>query len=204
MALESYCAACTYLSERCDSYGKYWCERKGEDHYACDPKCYNFCEAYGRSNSARENMYSNSSSHSSGGGCYITTTMCDILGYTDDNYYLQTLRNFRDTVLKKDRKYWSLLIAYDIIGPTISNNLKNEKFRLSIATSLFETYITQAVLAIEEHKYQTAIGIYTKMTNALADRYGIDSKTIIVDANNIEVKNPNTIGHARKKALNQF
>lgn len=204
MALESYCAACTYLGERCDSYGKYWCERKGEDHYACDPKCYNFTEAYSRSTSARENMYENSRSHSSGGGCYITTAMCDILGYKDNCYHLQILREFRDNVLKKNRKYWSLLIAYDIIGPTISTNLKNETCKLSIAKVLFEQYISKAVTAIENKDTETAIAVYTDMTQKLANLYGIDANTIIIDAQNMKVKDTSTLGHARKKTLNQF
>ena len=95
MAYESYCAACTYLGESVDCYGKYWCPKKGEDHYASDPKCYSFCEAYGRSDSARRNMYENSASHSSS-GCYITTIMCEILGFPDNHHCLEILRNFRN------------------------------------------------------------------------------------------------------------
>ncbi len=56
MAYEEYCAACTYLSEKADYYGKYWCEKKGQDMYTNSPKCYNFCEAYRRSTYSRENM----------------------------------------------------------------------------------------------------------------------------------------------------
>ena len=149
MALESYCAACTYLGENCDYSGKYWCERKGQSVYACDPKCYNFCEAYRRSTSARENMYNNSRSHTSGGGCYITTAMCDLLGYTDNCYQLEILREFRNNILKKDRKYWALLITYDIIGPTIATNLKNEACKLSVATLLFENYMNLCIFATD-------------------------------------------------------
>ena len=104
MALESYCAACTYMGESADYDGKYYCERKGERRYASDAKCYSFCEAYSRSTYSRENMYENSRQHQSGGGCYLTTAMCNILGYPDNNYYLETLRNFRDTVLQQDFK----------------------------------------------------------------------------------------------------
>lgn len=45
MALEAFCASCTELSETLDC-GKYYCYMKGEDIYACDPKCRNWCEAY--------------------------------------------------------------------------------------------------------------------------------------------------------------
>jgi hypothetical protein len=201
MAYEDYCAACTYLKEEVNSYGEYWCKRKGEYHKACDPKCYNFCKAYDRSDSARANMYDYSKSRSSGGGCYITTAMCEILGYEDNNYYLQTLRSFRDNFLKKDRKYWGLLITYDIIGPAIAENLRKETMKISLAMALFDNYINKAVTAIEHEKYEEAITIYTNMTNNLANRYGLDSQTIIVNANSTEIEDFESLGHARKKVL---
>lgn len=195
MALEEYCAACTYLGENADSYGKYYCDRKGERHYACDPKCYNFCEAYSRSNSARENMYDNSSSHSSS-GCYLTTVMCHILGYPDDNYYLQTLRTFRDTTLKQDIKYYPLLLTYDIVGPKISENLYNDEFRETIAKRLFNCYITKAIDAIEHNDTTTAVNIYVAMTHSLARRYNIATNIIIPDYSTINKK---LLGHGRTR-----
>ena len=201
MALESYCAACTYLGERADYNGKYWCERKGENHYATDPKCYSFCEAYGRSNSARQNMYDNSKSHSSS-GCYLTTIMCHILGMADDNYYLQTLRNFRDNVLKKDPKHFPLLIQYDKVGPTLSVCLSDDKYSKEIAETLFNNYIEKTVTAIEEGKPNTAINIYVAMTNSLIERYQPDESLLVIDEN--EQIDMELLGHARtrKKVLN--
>ena len=163
MALESYCASCTYLGERADSCGKYWCSKKGEDHYACDPKCYNWCEAYSRSTSARENMYENSRSHS-GGGCYITTAMCQILGFEDNNYYLETLRGFRDNVLKKNRQYWSTLITYDFIGPAIATRLLESENKEKEAYNIFIAYIQTAVAAIEKNEIESAVEIYKNIT----------------------------------------
>ena len=72
MAYEQYCAACTNLNEKCDYTGRYYCRYKNEDHYACDPRCYSFCEAYSRSNSERSNMYNNSKEYQYS-GCYLTT-----------------------------------------------------------------------------------------------------------------------------------
>ena len=199
MALEQYCAACTYLGEREDC-GKYYCDRKGEYHYATDPRCYSFCEAYGRSTSARENMYNNSKSHSSS-GCYITTIMCNILGMTNDNYYLQTLRNFRDNVLKKDAKNFPLLIQYDKVGPIIASCLEKDENNKVIAESLFTNYIERTVSAIEEDKINTAINIYIAMTMSLAERYQIEKEALIVNINEpIDIE---LLGHARtrKKVL---
>lgn len=194
MAYESYCAACTYMSEN-DNYGKYWCERKGEYRLACDAKCYNFCEAYSRSNYSRENMYENSRSHSSS-GCYLTTAMCIILGYPDNNYYLKTLRQFRDNVLKTNPKYWPLLVTYDSIGPEIAFNLLKDKNQKEIAQTLFTKYISPSVTAIKEEKTTNAINTYVAMTNALAERYNITFAITDVKPEDVDLEN---LGHARKR-----
>ena len=200
MALEQYCAACTYLGDYADCNGKYYCSRKGENRYASDPKCYSFCEAYSRSNSARSNMYDNSKSHSSS-GCYITTIMCNILEMPDDNYYLQTLRNFRDNVLKKDAKHFPLLIQYDKIGPIIASQLEKDENNKEIAQVLFTNYIEKTVSAIEEEKINTAINIYMAMTMSLAERYNLDNNIMLV--NDEKPTDIELLGHARtrKKVL---
>ena len=197
MALESYCAACTYMGETVDC-GKYWCERKGEDRYACDARCSSFCEAYSRSNYCRQNMYDTSKSASSS-GCYLTTMMCKLLGYKDDNYYLNKLRYFRDNVMKKNGEYIPLLITYDVIGPMISSKLEQDKYGKEIANVYFEKYITKSVEAIEEEKYQNAINIYIAMTDSLAERYGINTTFVKPDLKDIEMKN---LGHARVRKPN--
>lgn len=192
MAYEDYCAACTYLGENADYDGKYYCDRKGERVYACDPKCYRYIEAYSRSNYARENMYHNSKEHNTSSGCYITTAMCNILGYKDDNYYLNTLRNFRDKTLKKDHKYIHLLLMYDVYGPLIANNLKKDPNNKYIATSLFKEYITKAVTAIENEKKGDAVNIYIAMTHTLAERYNINMHTLFIDDETTKLKTINT------------
>ena len=199
MALESYCAACTYLGENANYDGKYYCDKKGWV-YACDPKCYNFCEAYRRSTSARENMYENSRGHQSG-GCYLTTAMCNILNYPDDNYYLQTLRTFRDTKLKTNVNYYPLLLTYDVIGPQIAKNLLEDEHKEIIAITLFRTHISKAVTAIENNKINEAINIYTAMTAELADRYNINMNIINIntDSINLEQMDINTLGHGRTR-----
>ncbi len=191
MALESYCCACTYMSEEVDC-GKYWCSRKGEDRYACDSRCYDFCEAYGRSNYSRQNMYE--TSKNAGSSCYLTTMMCQLLGYKDDNYYLNTLRSFRDNVMKKNGEYIPLLITYDVIGPVIAKKLANDSHGKEIAEVFFQQYITKSVEAIEEEKNKDAINIYIAMTNALAERYEINTTFVKPDIKDIDMKN---LGHAR-------
>lgn len=197
MSYESYCAACTYLGERGDYRGKFWCERKGEDHYATDSKCYSFCEAYSRSNSSRANMYDFSRGHQ-GSGCYITTIACKLLGYKDDNYYLNTLRNFRDNIMKKDPKYIGHLMTYDTVGPVIAKKLEEDKNGKEIAQCMFSRYITKSVSAIEEGKNNEAINTYIAMTDALANHYNIDTNIIVPDINEVECK---YLGHGNNIKL---
>ena len=199
MALEAYCAACTYLGETADYNGKYYCSKRG-DVYACDPRCYNFCEAYGRSTSARENMYENSRQHQSG-GCYLTTAMCNILNYPDDNYFLQTLRTFRDTKLKTNVNHYPLLLTYDIIGPQIAKNLLEDENREIIAKTLLTNHISKAVTAIENNKDNEAIRIYTVMTLSLAERYNINMNILNInpDSINLDQIDVNTLGHGRTR-----
>ncbi len=196
MAYEEFCAACTYLSERANYSGKYWCERKGIDIEASAPKCYNFCEAYSRSNYARENMYQNSQGSSSS-GCYLTTIMCKILNYPNDNYYLNTLRKFRDNVMLKDKKYLSFLLMYDFAGPMISYELEKDKNKEEIAKTFFNNYITKSVTAIELEKYDTAINIYKAMTEELGNRYHIDIN--LVTPEKVEDVDITTLGHGKRK-----
>ena len=201
MALESFCAACTYLGETVDYRGKYRCEKKGEDHYATDPKCNRFCEAYSRSTYARQNMYEKSKSSSGGSGCFITTALCNILGYDDNHYYLKTLRNFRDEVLKNDRKYWSVLITYDLIGPVIAANLWQDNNKVEIAETLLNNYISKVTNAIEAKNYNKAIEIYTGMTEILIEKYGITYNPEIISLEQDKITDPKTLGHGRKKVL---
>lgn len=190
---EAYCAACTYMSEVLDC-GKYYCSVQGEDRKASDPKCYNFCEAYSRSNSARENMYNNSNATS---GCYLTTIMCHILKFPDDNYYLNTLRSFRDNIMKQDPKYYPLLFMYDTIGPVIAYELSNDKDNKLIANTFFTRYITKAVNAIEEEKYETAINIYQAMSSELAKKYHLNID--LITPHKLDDIDINLLGHARIK-----
>ena len=55
-----------------------------------------------------------------GGGCYITTMICDVLGKEDTCEALEVLRSFRNDVLQKDEKYAPILYEYDVVGPKIA------------------------------------------------------------------------------------
>lgn len=198
MAYEDYCASCTYIGESIDCYGKYNCEKK-DRVYACDPKCNRYCEAYGRSNSARENMYDNSKEHLSSSGCYITTMVCAILGYPDNNYYLNTLRSFRDNYMKKNSNCIPMLLEYDVVGPKISTLLEQDKFNgYKLSYYYFEIYIKKSVKFIEEKNYDAAIKTYQDMTYNLINFYSINPQPIHI---NIDEIDSSCLGHGKVRKL---
>lgn len=182
MSYESYCAACTYLGENADSYGKYYCRYKG-DRYASDPKCGLYIEAYSRSSGARENMYDNSRSHK----YYITTAILNALKFPDNNYYLKTIGTFINVTLKQNMKYYPLLFAYEIIGPEIAKRLNEDENKSDVATLMFKQYITPTIIAIENNKTEDAVNIYKNMTIELAKKYEVDLNIIVPDPEQISI-----------------
>lgn len=172
MAYESYCAACTYLNEN-EYYGNYYCTTKGEWIKASDPKCYNFCEAYNRSNSGRENMYRYSSRY------YITTAILNIMRALDNNYQIKVIGDFIENVLRKDMQYFPLLVAYEIVGPQIASSLNQDKDKIRVATTMYYTYIKPTVEAIENNETEKAVSIYKEMTLELAKRYKVNTDIVL-------------------------
>lgn len=192
MAYESYCAACTYMNEN-QNYGKYYCTRKGEWRKASDPKCYNFCEAYSRSNGGRENMYYYSSRY------YITTAILSIVRALDNNYQIETLGNFIENTLRKDMQYFPLLVAYEIIGPQIASKLQEDPDKIKIATTMFYQYIKPTIKAIETNQTDIAVNTYKTMTLELADRYNIDTNIVLPKPADLNLSEQNK-GYTRKRS----
>ncbi len=173
--MAKYCSECTYLDlSTGDIYGKFFCDKRLERHTALDLECYNFCTAYSRSSSEIKSAEEYSKNHSSGSSCFITTMICNILKVNDDNYYLNSLRKFRNNVLQKDEKYKSILVEYDIIGPIISKYLSKDPKRYRISANAFYKYIKPITLSIEQNNYDVAINSYMDMTNKLKNFYNID------------------------------
>lgn len=114
----------------------------------------------------------------SSGGCYLTTAVCDILGYDDDCPTLEALRAFRDNYMKKNEKYIPLLEDYDTVGPIISERLINDENRIKIAKTMFNIFIKESIEAINDKEYQAAIDTYENMTIYLMDYFGLDMSVL--------------------------
>lgn len=170
------CVECTYLDlSTGDCYGEYFCEKKYERHSPIDPTCGSFTRAYSRSSSEINNAkdFYNSKNSSS---CYITTMICHCLCVSDSNYFLNTLRKFRDNYLVNNEEYREVLVEYDIVGPMIAKSIAEDRQNKFIAARMFYNYINPIVSLINDGMYKDAISLYKLMTNILKQLYNIDYK----------------------------
>ena len=115
--------------------------------------------------------YKNKKDYVPGGGCYITTVVCEILGYSDKSPVLETLRSFRNNIMQQDSKYAPILYEYDTVGPQIAENLRKED--KGLVDMIYEKYIGQTAKLINENNYNAAVEKYKTMTKSLEEYYGI-------------------------------
>lgn len=162
------CADCLHLNLGDTKWGEYYCTscnkyRKATDH------CSDFLD--------REEALKKASKSSGDGyqraGCYITTIICEILGYPDDCEVLQVLRGFRENVLKMNPTYLPILYEYDQVGPVIAEALRMDAQNKRLAMELLQAFLIPCTLAIKAGRYDEAIAIYTNMVNVLKSRFGL-------------------------------
>ena len=107
------------------------------------------------------------------GGCFITTVVCDKLGYSDQCEVLESLREFRKDVLQKDVSYAPILYQYDVMGPEISKHIGNDSIELS--QKIYDCFLVPIVNLLKEKEYEVAVKRYISMTNLLKNYYGVTS-----------------------------
>lgn len=113
--------------------------------------------------------------------CYLTTITCEILGDEDNCSTLETLRIFREEVLKRNTEYHDLLCEYDIVGPLIAQAIRNSLKPQTISRFLMDTYIEPTKACILEGKIELAISIYKYMVEELKKLCGIPKMTYAKD-----------------------
>lgn len=106
--------------------------------------------------------------------CFLTTAICDMLGMDDNCYGLNVMRNFRDTILVNDSRYYPLLAEYEVVGPVISDNMYKDKHGVQVAEYYFENYIYDIIMNLSTRRdYNDAIGKYVQMVNDFKRMYGV-------------------------------
>lgn len=133
--------------------------------------------------------------------CFLTTAICNIFGFEDNCFGLETMRCFRDNILVKDSKYHRLLAEYEVVGPVISYMMYNDEHSLEVAEYYYENYIYDIVINLSTKKdYNEAVAKYVEMGNDMKRMYGItkevseeDIKVLTrkIENNQYKVKNKN-------------
>ncbi len=117
----------------------------------------------------QKNMYEKNPS-----GCFLTTMICNVLGYDDDCFVLNKLRNFRDNVMQKDEKYKDLLLEYDLVGPRIAEYIKADNKNTTLWDNIYNLYIVPTTNYIMEKNYSEAVNKYRQMYDLLKEYYCVE------------------------------
>ena len=138
-----------------------------------------------------------SSSSSSTPPCFITTMICNVLGYSDDCELLNILRNFRENYLKRTVQYIPLLLEYDQVGPIISQKIQEYNNQENLCLYLTKHFLYPCVVAIKEEKYEDAILTYEDLVITLKELFNIPNINIEIPKN----VDMNILGKGRLKTI---
>ena len=140
------CGSCKfYLFEKEDETNK--CTHYGR-YYDCNDRC----------------NYWEESNETSGGGCFLTTACCQYKGLPDNCYELETLRKFRDEVLKENEEGKQLVKEYYRIAPGLVQKIEAmpDKERTEILENIYQK-ILQVLNKIKSGDNEGAIARYYSM-----------------------------------------
>lgn len=157
MAYETQCGGCT-------SYDFQGDDVKG---YCSYYKCYYY----------PGDSCSHQTPRESSSSCYITTIICDVLELDDDCSVLNNLRKFRDNVMQKDAKYLKLLLEYDVIGPTISDLIRQEYKQTQdkeMWIQFYNFYLVPTANFVQTNQYEEAITRYMEMIASLKEYFALE------------------------------
>ena len=110
---------------------------------------------------------SQSAAQSAGGGCYITTAVCETFGLPDDCYTLRTLRQFRDDFLIRSNVGRAFVSEYYASAPALVKKIRSRVDAREYFRRLHLRFIMPALLAIEHGKPALAFKHYRHMIYAV-------------------------------------
>ena len=98
-----------------------------------------------------------------GGGCFITTAICDAEGLADDCDELETLRFYRDYVLRYIEGGADMIRQYYREAPDIVARISERADAGEIWRKLREGYLGDAIHCVKVGAYKAALDIYRRM-----------------------------------------
>lgn len=102
-----------------------------------------------------------------GGGCYITTAICEEYGKPDDCYELTAFRSFRDNWLINQPDGKELINRYYKTAPAVVKLINNQKNRTEIYRHLNDTYLIKCLGYIEAGENEKCKDLYVDMMEYL-------------------------------------
>lgn len=108
-----------------------------------------------------------------GGGCYITTAVCEFYGKKDDCYELTQFRNFRDNWLMSQSDGNALIEQYYKTAPSVVAAINCDINKEEIYKKLYTDFLRPCLKYIEEKEFVECKELYTKMVNHLYEEYGV-------------------------------
>lgn len=147
------------ICKKCNGNRTVECKKcSGAGNKMCD-KCHG--SGYIKQNSSNSNSNKNNSNNS--GGCFITTAVCQTIGKNDNCHELNTYRNFRDNWLSKTLEGQKKIETYYSIAPDIVHEINKRSDSSDIYRNLWENYLSQGLILLEEDKYNEALDLYENM-----------------------------------------
>lgn len=102
-----------------------------------------------------------------GGGCYITTAVCEEFGKPDDCYELTAFRSFRDNWLQYQEDGKELIQRYYDTAPAIVDLINKQPNRSDIYKELNDNYLSKCLQFIEEGENEKCKALYVDMMEYL-------------------------------------
>lgn len=172
MAQQQYCCDCEELN-RNDTYKPWFSD---ETKYKCKV-CYEYKSLTDPACRFIKPLKKDTGSYTPS-GCFITTIVCNILGYEDNCELLTLLRDFRDNTLKTNPEYIPILLQYDKIGPLISEGIQKEPNHDRLCLGLMTYFLIPCANAIKEGNISEAVEIYQNMVVQLSGDFEIPITSI--------------------------
>lgn len=112
------------------------------------------------------------SSKKGGSFCFLTTAVCEYFGKPDDCQELTTLRNYRDTWLRKQPDGEMLIDEYYATAPLIVSRLRQSEYYPEYCEKLMSKYIMPCLELIAEQEYVECKNLYMKMFYDMKSEFG--------------------------------
>ena len=106
-----------------------------------------------------------------GGGCFITTAVCETSGLPDDCYELTMMRSFRDNWVAKQAGGDAVIVEYYDCAPSIVEAIDSLPEANTIWDSIRDQYITPCIGFLEKKDDSSCYELYQRMVADLKKQY---------------------------------